>query len=52
VCNKQKDKYDLYRFKLKKQVANDMFIENTVENFDICKRCYRKIVKQISKESD
>lgn len=52
VCNKQKDKYDLYRFKLKKQVANDMFIENTVENFDICKKCYRKIVKQISKESD
>jgi hypothetical protein len=52
VCNKQLDKYDLYRFKRKEQVFDDCFINDETINFDICKKCYRKIVKQIRKECD
>lgn len=53
VCDKQQDKYDLYRFKVKeKTYLDEMYTKDTVENFDICKRCYKKIVKQIRKECD
>ncbi len=52
VCDKQMDKRYLYRFKMKEKVINDCFIEDVEDNFDICTKCYKKIVKQIRKECD
>ena len=52
VCNKQLDKDDLYRFKRKEQVYDEIFKSDETINFDICKKCYKKIVKQIRRESD
>lgn len=52
ICDKQTDKFNLYRFKRKGMVDDDWYTKDEVINFDICKKCYRKIVKQISKESD
>lgn len=50
VCGKQLDKFYLYRFNLSSEVSNGEFIEDMVEDFDICKKCYKRIVKQIRKE--
>ena len=50
VCGKQLDKCCLYRFNLSEEILNGDFIEDVVEDFDICKKCYKKIVKQIRKE--
>jgi hypothetical protein len=51
VCNKEMDKFNLYRFKRKCLEYDEWYSKDEIINFDICKKCYRKIVKQISKES-
>ena len=51
VCGKQLDKYCLYRFKMSEDISlDDVTLKEIETEFDICKRCYKGIVKQIRKE--
>ena len=50
ICRKKLDKCCLYRFKLAERVLNGDFAEDVEYKFDICKKCHKKIVKEIRKE--
>lgn len=50
ICNKTKDKSELYRFTLEEESwLDEMNIEELEEEFDICKKCFRKMTKYINK---